>query len=217
MSADGATPNETRPPETRSMTALDAILTRNAALAGNLREPGPRGFDLETLLNAAACAPDHGWLRPWRFLLIEGEARRAFGDVIAASYAKRWPEMDEPSLQRVRRYPMRIPLFIGVIASVKESRIPAPEQVLSAGAAAQNIVIAAHALGYGAMWISSMIEDDPVAQGAIGLASHESCVGWITLGSLKSRPKQKKRPRGLDFTRVWLAPGETAPADGMVS
>lgn len=205
MSADGTMP------DIQIMNAIDAILTRSAALAGNLREPGPVGADLETLLNAAACAPDHGWLRPWRFLLVRGEARRALGEVVAASYQKRYPEMDEPSLQRVRRYTTRIPLFIGVIAAVKESRIPVGEQILSAGAAAQNIIIAAHALGYGAMWISSMIEEDMEAQTAIGLKETETCIGWITLGSLKSRPRPKKRPHGIDFTSLWLAPGESRP------
>ncbi len=188
----------------RSMDALEAILTRVAVLPGNLREPAPAGRDLELILDAAVCAPDHGWLKPWRFLLIGGEARRNFGALLRDAYRRRRPEMDEKSLERIRRYPTRIPLLIGVIAAVKESQIPVEEQILSAGAAAQNMTLAAHALGYGAMWISSMVEGDGPAHAALGLGPRERMVGWICLGSLRVKPRPKKRPRGLDFASHWI-------------
>lgn len=191
-----------------AMNALDALLTRTAVLPGNLREPAPAGRDLALLLDAAVCAPDHGWLRPWRFLLVSGPARRELGAVLREAYRRRRPEMDESSLERVRRYPTRIPLMIGVVAAVKESQIPLGEQILSAGAAAQNICLAAHALGYGAMWISSMIEGDVPAHQALGLALREQLVGWICVGSLRSPAKAKKRPRGLDFAVQWHTPGQ---------
>lgn len=196
----------------RSMEALDAILSRVAVLPGNLREPGPAGRDLELILDAAVCAPDHGWLKPWRFLLISGDARRNFGALLRDAYQRRRPEMDEKSLERIRRYPTRIPLMIGVIAAVKESQIPVEEQILSAGAAAQNITLAAHALGYGAMWISSMIEGDAPAQAALGLGARERMVGWICVGSLRASPKPKKRPRGLAFAQRWIEDGQIEPA-----
>jgi nitroreductase len=191
-----------------AMSALDALLTRVAVLPGNLREPAPTGRDLACLLDAAVCAPDHGWLKPWRFLLVNGDARRELGALLREAYRRRRPEMDEPSLERIRRYPTRIPLLIGVVAAVKESQIPVGEQLLSAGAAAQNICLAAHALGYGAMWISSMIEGDGPAHEALGLNSGEQLVGWICLGSLRSAAKPKKRPHGADFTLFWHGPGQ---------
>jgi nitroreductase len=196
----------------RNMEALDVILSRVAVLPGNLREPAPAGRDLELILNAAVCAPDHGWLKPWRFLLISGEARRNFGLLLRDAYRRRRPEMDEKSLERIRRYPTRIPLLIGVIAAVKDSQIPVEEQVLSAGAAAQNITLAAHALGYGAMWISSMIEGDARAHAALGLAPRERMVGWICVGSLRASPKPKKRPHGFAFAQRWIDGGQIEPA-----
>jgi nitroreductase len=196
----------------RGMTVIDAILTRVAVLPGNMREPAPAGRDLELILDAAVCAPDHGWLKPWRFLLISGDARRNFGALLRNAYQRRRPEMDEPSLERIRRYPTRIPLLIGVIAAVKESQIPIEEQILSAGAAAQNITLAAHALGYGAMWISSMVERDAPAHAALGLGARERIVGWICVGSLRARPKAKKRPRGLAFAQRWVDDGQIEPA-----
>ena len=197
-----------------AMSVLDALLTRVAVLPGNLREPAPAGRDLALLLDAAVCAPDHGWLKPWRFLLVSGPARRELGALLREAYRRRRPEMDEPSLERIRRYPARIPLMIGVVAAVKESQIPVGEQLLSAGAAAQNICLAAHALGYGAMWISSMIEGDEPAHEALGLSPGEQLVGWICLGSLKSAAKPKKRPRGADFTVSWHAPAQMTPLTG---
>ena len=189
---------------TRNTEGLDIILSRVAVLPGNMREPAPAGRDLELILDAAVCAPDHGWLKPWRFLLISGEARRNFGALLRDAYHRRRPEMDEKSLERARRYPTRIPMMIGVIAAVKDSQIPVEEQILSAGAAAQNITLAAHALGYGAMWISSMIEGDPPAHVALGLSPQERMVGWICVGSLRAGPKPKKRPRGLAFAQRWI-------------
>jgi nitroreductase len=191
-----------------AMSALDALLTRTAVLPGNLREPAPTGRDLALLLDAAVCAPDHGWLKPWRFLLVSGPARRELGVVLREAYRRRRPEMDDPSLERIRRYPTRIPLMIGVVAAAKESQIPLGEQVLSAGAAAQNICLAAHALGYGAMWISSMIEGDIPARQALSLGASEQLVGWICVGSLRSPAKPKKRPRGLDFAVEWRMQGQ---------
>lgn len=196
---------------TKNTEGLDVILSRVAVLPGNMREPAPAGRDLELILNAGVCAPDHGWLKPWRFLLIDGEARRNFGALLREAYHRRRPEMDEKSLERIRRYPTRIPLMIGVVAAVKESQIPVEEQILSAGAAAQNITLAAHALGYGAMWISSMIEGDAPAHAALGLGSQERMVGWICVGSLRARPKPKKRPRGLAFTQRWIEDGQIEP------
>jgi nitroreductase len=203
---------EGRDTATRGMAALNAILSRVAVLPGNLREPAPAGRDLELILDAAVCAPDHGWLKPWRFLLIGGDARRNFGALLRDAYQRRRPEMDEKSLERIRRYPTRIPLLIGVIAAVKESQIPIEEQILSAGAAAQNITLAAHALGYGAMWISSMIEGDAPAHAALGLGPRERIVGWICVGSLRATPKPKKRPHGLAFAQRWIDGGQIEPA-----
>lgn len=199
----------------RNTDALDVILSRVAVLPGNLREPAPSGRDLELILDAAVCAPDHGWLKPWRFLLVGGEARRNFGAVLREAYHRRRPEMDEKALERIRRYPTRIPLLIGVIAAVKESQIPVEEQILSAGAAAQNITLAAHALGYGAMWISSMIEGDAPAHAALGLAPQERMVGWICVGSLRTAPKPKKRPRGLAFAQRWIDVEQVEPAEAI--
>lgn len=197
---------------TRNKEGLEVVLSRVAVLPGNLREPAPEGCDLELILDAAVCAPDHGWLKPWRFLLISGEARRNFGALLRDAYRRRRPDMDEKSLERIRRYPTRIPLLIGVIAAVKESQIPVEEQILSAGAAAQNLTLAAHALGYGAMWISSMIEGDAPAHAALGLGPRERMVGWICIGSLRASPKPKKRPHGFAFAQRWIDNGQIEPA-----
>jgi len=193
--------------------AIEALLSRVAVLPGNLREPAPAGGDLELILNAGVCAPDHGWLKPWRFLLISGDARRNFGSLLRDAYQRRRPEMDERSLERIRRYPMRIPLLIGVVAAVKESQIPVQEQILSAGTAAQNIALAAHALGYGAMWISAMIEGDAPAHRALGLGPRDQLVGWICVGSLRSKPKPKKTAAGSCFRQSLEGCGATRAGD----
>lgn len=190
--------------------ALAVLLSRVSALPSQLQHP-PAAAELEQILNAATRAADHGWLRPWRFLLVSGPARRHLGNLLHGAYERQRPGLDPKTLERVRRYPQRIPLMIGIVAVTADCQIPAQEQILSAGAAAQNMLNAAHALGLGAMWISPMIGQDAQARAALRLGEADDLIGWLCLGSLKSALRAKKRPAGARFAQVWLEEGVAIP------
>jgi nitroreductase len=133
------------------MDAIEALNTRSTAKT--FGDTAPTKEHLAAVLQAAVCAPDHGRLRPWRFMLIEGEQRREFGELLAASALRRVPTLGAGDLQRERDKALRAPLIIVVVARiVPGTKVPAIEQLLAAGSATQNILLALHALGFAAAW-----------------------------------------------------------------
>jgi len=137
-----------------------------------------------TMLRAAARAPDHGKLRPWRFVVIAGGARNAFGDVLATALSKREPDLPESAIDKERAKPLRAPLIIVVAARLREHKsVPAVEQTLAAGAAAQNILVAAHALGFGGFWRTGNAAYDGDVKAALGLHAGDAIVGFLYLGT----------------------------------
>ncbi len=163
------------------MDAIEALTTR--ATAKTYGETPPTKEHLATVLQAAVHAPDHGRLRPWRFMFIEGSQRRKFGELLAASAARRIPGLSEGDLQRERDKAMRAPLIILVACRiVPATKVPAIEQILAAGAAAQNILLALHALGYAAAWKTGEAAYDTDVKKALGLAADDHIVGLIYTG-----------------------------------
>ena len=150
------------------MDALEALLTRRSP--GRLTDPAPDDAALKTMLDAAMRAPDHGRLRPWRFIVLRGEARARLGDLMAEAMRRREPDMPDPALEKERAKPLRAPLIVVVAASLVEGhKIPAVEQLLAAGAAAQNLQLAAHALGFGTVWRTGAPAYDPYVKQSLGL------------------------------------------------
>ena len=172
------------------MSAADVVIGRVSPL--RLADTGPDAPTLDRILAAGLRAPDHGQLRPWRFFVIRGEARRRFGDLLAQSLRRRTPGAAEAALEAERTKALRAPVIVVVAVTPRDTqRIPAVEQVLSAGAAAQNILIAAHALGYGAFWRTGAAAYDRVLAAAFGLAGEDSIAGFIYIGDVASPGKAK--------------------------
>src|SRR5271166_5469847 len=133
------------------MDAYEALVTRVSPI--EIGDPAPDEEALRKIVAAALRAPDHGRLHPWRFISIRGEDRKRLGDVFASALRSRDPKATREALERERQKPLRGPVLLVVVARIAEpSKIPAVEQLLSAAAAAQNIMLASHALGFGAMW-----------------------------------------------------------------
>ena len=164
------------------MDVFEAINTRSSASV--LRDPGPTDQQWETLLRAGARAPDHGRLRPWRFIIVRGEARELLGDVMAEALRASKPDTPSEALDRERRKPSRAPAILVVaVVPVPHSGVPEIEQILAGGAAAQNILLAAHALGLGAIWrTGAPAYDNRVARG-LGLPEQGRIVAFIYLGA----------------------------------
>jgi len=151
--------------------------------------PGPDADDVADMISAAMAAPDHGRLRPWRFVVADSDARAGLGDAFAAAEAERVPGSTDDQLDRARAKAFRAPMIIVVIASPQpHPTITAWEQRASAVCAAHGIVLAADALGYGAFWRTGWLGGAPKVRAHLGLADHEDVTGWIYLGSPLGRP-----------------------------
>ncbi len=185
------------------MLAID--LLRNRRSARRLVEPGPDEASLGLMLASAVRAPDHGRLRPWRFLLIRGNAREHFGALLAGHLARRQPAASAESLERERQKAMRAPAIIVVAAMLRaEARVPRIEQVLAAGAAAEHIMLAAQALGFGAMWKTGDAAYDPQIKAALGLDSGDDIVGFLYVGSVPPESgSEPERPDWRACTSDW--------------
>jgi nitroreductase len=163
------------------MDALEALNTR--ATAKTYGDTAPGKEELATVLQAAVHAPDHGRLRPWRFMLVEGDQRRKLGELLAASALRRVPGLSEGDLQRERDKALRAPLIIIVACRiVPGTKVPAIEQLLAAGSAAQNILLALHALGYVAAWKTGEAAYDTEVKKALGFAADDHLIGFIYTG-----------------------------------
>jgi nitroreductase len=178
------------------MDAIDLLLTR--ASNGKLGDPAPDDETLRLALQAAVRAPDHGLLRPWRFQLIRGAAREQLGRVMRDALAQRQPSASPQELDREQAKPLRAPLLIVVAALLQESqKAPPIEQILSAGAAAQNILLALHARGYAGMWRTGPAAYDPKVKQALGFEAKDAIVGFIYAGTPRAAPPALPRPEPL--------------------
>src|SRR5690242_12857453 len=162
--------------------AIEALATRVSGTT--LIEPAPDELELHSILSAAVRAPDHGRLRPWRFKVVRGEARRRLGELMAKALAHRHADATAAQIEKERTRPLRAPLILVVAAKVDgQCKIPAIEQVLSAAAAAENVMVAAFALGFGCAWKTGEAAYDSEIKSAFGLAPQDAIVGFLYLGS----------------------------------
>jgi len=185
------------------MDALQALQQRVsvARLAG----PVPDQQSQDSLFKAALRAPDHGMLRPWRFLTISGDDRLALGELFVSAQQADNPDMTEVRHQRMLAKPLRAPLIIVVIAVLTEhAKVPELEQLLSAGAAAQNMLVAAHAMGLGAMWRTGGMAYHPTVQLGLGLKEHERLLGFLYVGQIEGKPRELPNLSIEAFVSPWV-------------
>ncbi|MCB1600507.1 MAG: nitroreductase [Lysobacterales bacterium] len=166
--------------------------------------PAPTEAELRALIEAAAKVSDHGRLRPWRLLLIHGEARDALGRALVDMRKARGDEMDEALLQKDLQRFSHAPVVIAVIARLTpDHKIPEVEQLLSAAALAQNLLIGACALGYGAIWLTGWPAYDEIALRILGVEAHEKVVGFIHIGTAQGEAPPRERPSYEQLVREW--------------
>ncbi|MED5607223.1 nitroreductase family protein [Pseudomonas sp. JH-2] len=184
------------------MEAYEALVNRVSH--ARLGEPAPSAGQLERLFRVALRAPDHGQLRPWRFLTVEGEARQQLGELFARALSAEQPDASPEALAKARAMPLRAPTLVVAIARLQEHpKVPEIEQMLAAGCAAYGIVQAAFVEGLGAMWRTGAMAFDPLVRQGLGLAANERIVGFIYLGTPMGELRQ---PAPLDpaaFVSAW--------------
>lgn len=160
------------------------LLDRQSTPAKALVDPAPDDQQLRLILKTALTAPDHGRLHPYRFISIRGDGRKRLSDVFGKATELREPGVDPAYLQKQKEKPLRSPLIVVVVASPIESpKIPEIEQVLSAGAAAQNVLLASNALGFGSIWLTGANAYDDYVREALDIAASEQIVGFLYIGT----------------------------------
>jgi nitroreductase len=187
------------------MEAIDLLLNRDSAL--KLEAPGPTEAELADILQSAVRAPDHGRLRPWRFVVVPSDKRARFGEVLAESLRRKNPDAPADMLQRERDKAMRAPVIVVVAAHVQKGhRIPEIEQISAVAAAAQNIMLAAPAKGFGAMWKTGDAAYDPWVREQFGLAPDDEIIGFLYLGTRTGGAGPAERvAKAADYVTTWAA------------
>jgi nitroreductase len=174
---------------------LSGLQRRRSVAAHRLGEPGPNPGEVEALLTIATRVPDHGRLAPWRFVLLEGQARTRIGEVIAHSFRADNPRADAEKVAFEAGRLARAPLVVAVVSRAQPHvKIPEWEQVLSAGAVCMNLLHGAHALGFGASWITEWYAYDRRVLDAMGLEPGERIAGFVHIGTIVEQPAERVRP-----------------------
>jgi nitroreductase len=185
------------------MEALEAIFSRHSV--PNVR-PDPVAREVvERLLAAAAQAPNHYKVRPWRFVVLQGAARERLGDLLAQILKEEHPELAESGLDKERAKPLRAPVLIAVgVGKAEDSRELPQEDLCAAAAACENLLLAAHSLGLGGMWRTGAPVSNPRVKAFLGLDPDQPLIGLLYIGyPNENQPPAAERPSFEDRTN-WM-------------
>jgi len=187
------------------MKALDFLRRRRSVPSRLLGEPGPSPEQVLAMLAEAVRVPDHGKLAPWRFLRIQGEARAALGELLAARGLERDPQSPSAAIEKDRHRFSQAPLVLAVIGRLTPGhKIPEQEQLLSGGAVCFALLQAAQALGFGAQWLTGWAAYDPVVTARLGLAERETVLGFIHIGTPAEVAPERQRPDPASLLDEWV-------------
>jgi nitroreductase len=165
------------------MELFAAIKTRSSA--SRLAAPGPSAEQLSQLLHAATRAPDHGRLKPWRLIVLDAAMRERFAIAAAEAKRSRVPGFTDEQMAADRAKTQASPtiVMIGCVVDRDNSKIPEVEQLVAVGAAAQNLFLAAHDMGYGVMWKTGAAAYDPIVKSLFDLQPHDHIVAIMHVGT----------------------------------
>ena len=179
-------------------------LQRSSTPAKALGEPEPDDAHLQQILEIALNAPDHGRLRPYRFMTIRGDARYRLSEIFVQATRQRDPDVDAAYLAKQREKPLRSPLIVVVIANLIDSeKIPEIEQILSAGTAAHGLMLAANALGFGSIWLTGANAYDDYVRGELGLTDNQQIIGFVHLGTPELDIPRRELPDIAEYLSDW--------------
>ncbi len=180
------------------------LLRRRSTTAKGLTAPGPGPKDLRHILQAGARVPDHGKLAPWRFVVFQGDARARAGAVLEQAWRAANPQGKDDVAAYERGRFLRAPVVVAVVSSLKPSpKIPEWEQVLSAGAVCQTMLITAQALGFAGQWLTEWYAYDASVTQAFGLGNGERIAGFLYFGTALEDPNERARPDLDDLITEW--------------
>lgn len=197
----------------RDSPLLQALDQRRSTPSRQLGDPGPDQETLLRMLRSAARVPDHGKLVPFRFLRIDGERRRALGEILAECTLQRDPDAAAGSLAKERGRFLHAPLVVVVVARLTTGhKVPEQEQLLTAGSVCFALLQSAQAMGFGAQWLTGWAAYDAVVATVLGLEAGERVVGFIHIGTAVMDVPERERPDVATLLRDW-SPGAQEPCD----
>ncbi|PPK64836.1 nitroreductase [Actinokineospora auranticolor] len=185
-------------------TVRDAIRLRRSAT--RLTGPAPTDADVVSLLAAAANGPDHGLLRPWRFILVRGDRRADLGRAHAGGLP--------PGAARDREVgkPLRAPLLISIVFAPRVNpKVPEWEQLAATSAVVHNLGLLLHSAGWGSIWRTGPASRCPRVAAALGLRPGERSLGWLYVGTVERVPPPRSGPDLRDRVSTLSAPGAATP------
>lgn len=181
---------------------LKFLQDRNSA--PRLIPPAPNDAQMAEIFKAAFRAPDHAWLQPWRFISIAGDRRQDFGEALVECLLLRNPATDEAACAKARKSPLRAPLMVVVVARLSDHpKVPHSEQRLSAGCAAQAILLACESLGFAGVWRTGDAAFDRNVMTRLGLSADEEITAFLYLGTRDGNAKNIPKLSQENFVSAW--------------
>lgn len=205
--ADGArTLSQPRPPEVVEL-AQALIHTRQTILPRRLGDPGPDAAQTQLILGAAASAPDHHELLPWRFVIVPAEARGRLADAFAAALVQRDASATPRQIEQAREKAYRAPLLLLAVVRLRDddAEIEPQERIISAGCALQNMLLMAHALGFGAALTSGKALASSALRSLFDLGDEEQALCFLSVGSVASCRPARLRPQSGQYVSMLTA------------
>ena len=188
--------------DTLQMSAEQLIAWINSRRSiGNLNEPAPSHEQIRAAIGCAATAPDHKKLQPWRFIVTEGEARQHLGQaLVSAAQAKAaidGEELSEKTVHKTAHLPLRAPVIITVVTQMQaHKKVPPFEQMLSAGSAVQNLILALKAQGFSTVWRTGLLCNEPAVKAYFGIGEDDYVTAFIYTGT---SPVEKNSRKTIDI------------------
>ncbi len=170
---------------------------------GHLVEPAPNQAQLEQAFQAALTAPDHHRLKPTHFIVVNGEQRQAFGELLAQAIQD-LGETDQAQIDRVKHHPLRAPLLVLAVTKFQDHpKVPHFEQILSTGAAVQNLLLTLQAQGFGAIWRSGAVVESKLLKTALGLNEQDLISGIVYVGSITKPIAPRAEQSTVEYVSYW--------------
>ena len=183
-------------------TALTLIHSRQSTTSRFLGDPGPDHAQIETILDAAGAAPDHRRLTPWRLVIVPAQKRHLLAEAFADALSERDPQASEAQRREASEKAYRSPLLVAAIARMDPASndVPAPERLLSAGCALQNMLLTAHAMGFGAGLLTGKSLYSQRLKQFFQLADSEQLLCFMAVGTVLRGKPVTTRPAMNDYT-----------------
>jgi len=187
-------------------STLDLLLSRRSLVALNMSTPGPTAEELDKILTAGARVPDHGRIEPWRIQIIDTAGRSRLVDTQTRIFQIDFPNELPRKLEVLNKITESAPTLLVVTSYPDSSRygkVPLIEQQLSGGALCQNILLAAHAMGYVAQWITGWPAYHKEIKALLGHEESTDILGFIFIGSAGVTPFERQRPDMESIVSHW--------------